>query len=101
MNVPSEELAAVDAAARTVIREAKRAGVYVFGGGLDAGVAPVRVEADGVTGHEIYTETRQLDGGFCVLDLPSREAAVEWAAKLARACRCAQELREFMFDPES
>ena len=34
-------------------------------------------------------------------ELPSREVAVEWAAKIARACRCSQELREFMYDPES
>jgi len=25
----------------------------------------------------------------------------QWAAKLARACRCSQELREFQYDPES
>jgi hypothetical protein len=36
-----------------------------------------------------------------VLDVPSREAAIEWAAKLAKACRCAQELREFHYDAES
>jgi hypothetical protein len=29
----------------------------------------------------------------------TREAALEWAAKITAACRCAQELREFMFDP--
>ena len=28
-------------------------------------------------------------------EVPSREAALEWAAKLAAACRCAQEVREF------
>ena len=33
MNVPSEEMAAVAEAAHAVIREAKEAGVYVFGGG--------------------------------------------------------------------
>jgi hypothetical protein len=32
-------------------------------------------------------------------DVPSREAALEWAAKIATACRCAQEVRGFMFDP--
>jgi hypothetical protein len=35
------------------------------------------------------------------MELPSREAAVEWAAKIANSCRCSQELREFQFDPES
>ena len=38
-------------------------------------------------------------GGFTVLDTPSREAALEWTAKIAAACRCAQEIREFMPDP--
>lgn len=101
MNVPSEEMPAVGEAARSVIREAKGAGVYVFGGGIDAGVAPVLVESDGATVNETYPRTGLLDGGFCVLDLPSREVAIEWAAKIAKACRCPQELREFMFDPES
>jgi hypothetical protein len=101
MNVPGEDLAAVGEAARSVIREAKRAGVYVVSGGIDASVAPVMVGPDGVTLDQTYPETRKLDGGFCVLELPSREAAIQWAAKLAMACRCAQELREFGFDPES
>jgi hypothetical protein len=30
--------------------------------------------------------------------VPPRDAALEWAAKIAAACRCAQEVREFMFD---
>ena len=30
-----------------------------------------------------------------------RKDALEWAAKIARACRCSQELREFGYDPES
>jgi len=36
MNVPAEEMAAVSEASRTVIREAKAAGIYVFGGGINA-----------------------------------------------------------------
>ncbi len=35
-----------------------------------------------------------------VVDVPSREVALAWAAKLAVACRCAQEVRELMPDPE-
>jgi len=31
----------------------------------------------------------------------AREDALMWAARMARACRCAQEVREIMFDPES
>ena len=43
MKVPAEELAAVGEAARAVIREAKAAGVYAFGGGINADVAPLMV----------------------------------------------------------
>jgi len=38
-------------------------------------------------------------GGFCVVDVPSREAALTWAAKIAVACRCAQDVRGLMPDP--
>jgi hypothetical protein len=31
--------------------------------------------------------------------VPSREEALEWAAKIAVACRCAQEVRAVMRDP--
>jgi len=101
MDVSAEEMAAVGEAAHAVMREAKDAGVDVFGGGINAEVAPVMVAADGSVTNETYPQTKELDGGFCVLELPSREAAVQWAAKIAKACRCSQELREFGYDPES
>lgn len=101
MDVPAEALGAVGEAARAVIREAKAAGVYVFGGGLNTDVAPLMVAADGTVSGETYPQTKAFDGGFCVLKLPSRDAAIQWAAKIAGACRCSQELREFGDDPES
>ena len=101
MQVPAEEMAAVGEASRGVIRDAKKAGVYVFAGGMNAGVSPLMVAGNGILTHETYPQTKELDGGFCVLELPSREAAIEWAAKLAEACRCSQEVREFYYDPES
>lgn len=101
MDVPEEDMAAVGEAAHAVIREAKDAGAYVFGGGINEHVAPVMVAADGTVTNETYPQTKEVNGGFCVLELPSREAAVRWAAKIAKACRCSQELREFQYDPES
>ena len=101
MDIAPEAMAAVSEASHAVIREAKDAGVYVFGGGINADVAPLLVAADGAVTNETYPQTREFDGGFCVLELPSREAAVHWAAKIAKACRCSQELREFGYDPES
>ena len=99
-DIPAEELAAVGDAAHAVVQEAMDAGVWVFGGGLAEDVDPVLVSGDGTITAGTYPQTKELNGGFAVLDTPSREAAVEWAAKLAVACRCAQEIREFMPDPE-
>ena len=101
MQVPAEDLAAVGEAAHEVMREAKAAGVYVFGGGINGDVAPLMVASDGTVTNETYPQTKEFDGGFCVLQLPSREAAIQWAARIAGACRCSQELREFGDDPES
>src|SRR5262245_55490598 len=101
MDVSDEDMAAVSEAAHAVIRAAKAAGVYVFGGGINAGVAPLMVAADGTVTNDTYPQTKEFDGGFCVLELPSREAAVQWAAKSAKACRCRQDLPEFGYDPES
>ncbi len=101
MEVPAEDVAAVGKAAHEAMREAKAAGVYVFGGGINEDVAPLMVASDGTVTNETYPQTKEFDGGFCVLQLPSREAAILWAAKIAKACRCSQELREFGYDPES
>ncbi|OWW20047.1 YciI family protein [Noviherbaspirillum denitrificans] len=101
MQVPAEDFAAVGEAARKVIREAKAAGVYVFGGGINADAAPLMVASDGTFTYETYPQTKEFDGGFCVLELPTRDAAILWAAKIANACRCSQELREFGYDAES
>ena len=38
------------------------------------------------------------DGGFTVVEVPSREVALEWAAKIAAACRCAQQVFELLPD---
>ena len=100
MAVPTEDFAAAGEAAREVIREAKAAGVYVFGGGINGDVAPLMVASDCTVTKETYPQTKEFDGGFCVLELPSREAAIQWAAKIAKACRCSQELREFGYDPK-
>lgn len=101
MVVPDGEWEAVVRDAHVVIDEAKAAGVYVFGGGVDEDVLPVLVSADGTVAQGGYPWAPALNGGFTVLELPSREAAIAWAARIAKACRCEQELRVFQFDPQS
>lgn len=99
MDLSDAEFIAAGRDSRAVIEEAKAAGVHVFAGGIDEGVPPVLVAADGTYRQGGYPWAPPLDGGFTVLELPSREQAIEWAARIARACRCEQELRVFMFDP--
>lgn len=100
MVVTPAELALAGVESRAVIEEAKAAGVYVFGGGIAEDIDPVLVSADQAVSAEIYAGSH-LTGGFTVLELPTRADAVEWASKIAAACRCSQELREFMYDPAS
>ena len=99
MVVTDEEMPIVAAEAHAVIEQAKAAGVYVFGGGIDEAVDPVLVSADGSVSTGAYPGT-DLTGGFTVLELATRQEAINWAMKIATACRCSQELREFMFDPD-
>ncbi|HLZ48898.1 MAG TPA: YciI family protein [Candidatus Limnocylindria bacterium] len=98
MTFPDEDLPAVDKAAHEVVEAAKNAGVWVFGGGVASQRAKV-VATDGTVKDGPYPETKAVIGGFAVVDVSSREEALEWAAKIARACRCAQEVREILADP--
>ncbi|HEX4032979.1 MAG TPA: YciI family protein [Solirubrobacteraceae bacterium] len=98
-SIPEEEAPAVADAAHAVIREAQDAGVWVFAGGLyphDEVTVSV-VAADGTVAEG--TEEKGGIGGATIIDVPSREEALRWAAKIAAACRCAQEVREFAPDP--
>lgn len=94
-HIPAEEMPVVADAAHAVVQEAMDAGVWVFGGGLENQQASI-VATDGSVTDGSYPEAV---GGFCVVDVPSREEALKWAAKVAVACRCAQDVREFMPDP--
>jgi hypothetical protein len=96
MTFPEEELPAVAEAAHAVVREAKDAGVWLFGGGLHSHQAVSVVSTDGTVTDGPYPESKAYIGGFSVVDVSSRDEALEWAAKIAVACRCAQEVREFV-----
>jgi hypothetical protein len=98
MTFPQEELPQVAEASHEVVRQAQDAGVWVFGGGLQRQQASI-VATDGTVTNGPYPETKAVLGGFSIIDVPSREDALGWAAKFAAACRCAQEVREIIPDP--
>lgn len=99
MVVPAEDLPDVARAAHEVVHELQAAGAWIFGGGVMSTPASV-VATDGTVTSRPYPETKAVLGGFVIVDVSSREEAIQWAGKLAAACRCAQEVRDIMFDPE-
>lgn len=98
-HIPDADFPDVARAAHEVAQEAVNAGVWVFGAGLESQMASV-VSTDGTVTDGPYPETKEVVGGFCIVDVPSREEALAWAARTAAACRCAQEVRELLPDPE-
>jgi hypothetical protein len=94
-HVPDEDMPAVADAAHAVVQEAMDAGVLVLAGGLHEEVSLVAVDGTVTGGHA----SRADIGGVTIVDVPSREEALQWAAKIAVSCRCAQEFREFAHDP--
>ena len=99
-HIPEQDWPAVGEAAHAVVRAAKAAGVWIFGGGLQRQQSSV-VATDGTITEGPAVETKAVVGGFSIIEVTSREEALAWAARIAQACRCAQEVREIMFDPES
>ena len=98
-HITGDELPDVGKAAHAVIQEAVNAGVWVFGAGLQRQKASI-VAPDGVVSDGPYPEAKEVLGGLVVVDVASRDEALAWAAKFAVACRCAQEVRELLPDPE-
>ncbi len=94
-HIPDEDGPAVSEAAHAAVQEAMNAGVFVFAGGVHDGVSVVTTDGTVTDGRE----DKAYIGGLTIIDVPSLEDAAEWAAKIATACRCAQELREIMADP--
>ncbi|MGE5275189.1 MAG: YciI family protein [Verrucomicrobiota bacterium] len=97
--IPEEEMPDVADAAHAVIREAQNAGVLVFAGGVyprgEVSVSVVATDGTFTDG----SESKAYIAGVTIIDVPSREEALQWAAKIAAACRCAQEVLEFAPDP--
>ncbi len=97
-HIPDADATEVARASYEVVQQAVNAGVWVFGAGRQDQRASI-VATDGMVTDGPYPETKEVIGGFCIVDVPSREEALDWAAKTAAACRCTQEVRELLPDP--
>ena len=93
MVVSAEELPAVSDASHAVVQEAKDAGVWVFGGGIDESVPPVMVDGDGTVTEGTYPQTGQLEGGCAVLEVPTRSGTGVGCEVCGRLPMCARGAR--------
>jgi hypothetical protein len=99
-HIPAADWPAVSEASHAVVQAAKTAGVWIFGAGVQRQQSSI-VAIDGTTANGPVPETKAVVGGFSIIEVSSRSEALGWAARIAQACRCPQEVRELMFDPES
>jgi hypothetical protein len=76
-HIHHKDLPAVAEASHAVVREAKSAGVWIFGGGIQRQQSSI-VATDGTVSHGPVRETKPVIGGFSIIDVPSREEALAW-----------------------
>ena len=94
MILSDEEFQQAGIDANAVVDEMRAAGVYVAAAGINPDNPVFLVAADGTTSPGPYPDTEGFNGGVTIIDVDTHEDAVMWAAKVAVACRCPQELRE-------
>ncbi len=81
-------------------REMIAAGVRRFAGGLGS-AHTLRAQPNGgvLVTDGPYVESKELVGGFWILEVPGLDEALAWARKSAKACRAPIEIREIYFVP--
>lgn len=98
-NYGSEEEMEAAFAATGAFNERLRAGGYwVFAGGLEPAATATVVDGQGdtpVMTDGPYLETKELIGGFWVIDAPDLDVALRLAAEGSKACRGKVEVRPF------
>jgi hypothetical protein len=99
-HISEHDLPSVSDAAHSVVRQAKAAGVWIFRCGIHRQRSSI-VATDGTASDGPVPEPKAVIGGFSIIDVPTRDDALMRAARFAQACRCPQEVREIMYDPES
>ena len=77
-HISEAELPSVGESAHAVAREAKAAGVWIFGGGVLRQRASI-VAVEGTIAEGPVPETKAVIGGFSILEVSSREEALAWA----------------------
>jgi hypothetical protein len=95
---PPAELDKIVQDVEALNQEIRKAGAWVFAGGLqppDAATVLRRADQEVLITDGPYTEGKEHLGGFTIVDAPDPDAALEWGRKLARATGLPIEVRPF------
>lgn len=96
---PSEEEMEEAFAATGMFNDKLKAdGYWVFAGGLESAATATVVDGQGATPVMTdgpYLETKEIIGGFWVIDVPDLDVALRLAAEGSKACRGKVEVRPF------
>ena len=97
---PSQMDEAVGREIHALNKEMMAAGVRKFACGLGSAKS-LRPQPDGgiLVTDGPYLETKELVGGFSILETPDLDEALAWARKGAEACGTPIEVREIFFVP--
>lgn len=86
------------------IQEAKDAGAWVFGGGLNspstATVLRLDQKGEFLTTDGPFAEGKEYIGGFSIIKATDLDAALEWGRKHTRATTLPTEVRPFVTEAE-
>jgi hypothetical protein len=99
---PAEELERISADLDALNAELKRAGAWVFAGGLHppSTATVVRVSnGEALVTDGPFAEGKEHIGGFTIVRAPDLDAALEWGRRLAEATTLPIEVRPFQGEP--
>ncbi len=101
---PPDVLQPIMSQVGALLREMKSAGAWVFNAGLHppSTATVVRVRSGDGDGEALmtdgpFTEGKEHIGGFCIVQAPDLDAALDWGRKLARATTLPIEVRPIQF----
>lgn len=92
----TDELARITRDVEAIHRELQEEGAWVFGGGLhDPSTATVVHARNGqpVTTDGPFVETKEVLGGFSIIDVDDLDVALAWADRMSQATACPIEVR--------
>ncbi len=99
-----EELSRITRDVGAVHQQLQEEGAWVFGGGLHGPDTATVVHARNgraMTTDGPFVETKEVLGGFSVIDVDDLDAALAWAERMSEATTCPIEVRPLHGQPDA